>query len=209
MRSGFIKYLLSLVVLLWLSATVAGIFCLAKYENTPAETSSAYPAVFPAESLIPHNGEQPTLIFFSHPKCPCTRASLHELNRLMTDVNGKLQVYVIFTKPIGADENWAQTDLREIAENIPNTQVLIDENERETKVFNAQTSGLILLYDRSGKLRYNGGITASRGHEGDNPGRSAISNIILNDFDETSKTPVFGCPLRDKDCRSETPEYAQ
>lgn len=209
MRSGFVKFSLSLAVLLWLGVTVAGIFYLAKYANTPADSGTIYPASFPAESSIPHNDEHPTLIFFSHPKCPCTRASLHELNRLMTDVDGRLKAYVVFTKPIGTDENWAQTDLRTIAENIPNVRVLIDEDERETDFFNARTSGLILLYDRRGNLRYDGGITASRGHEGDNTGRAALANIITHDYDETSKMPVFGCPLSDKTCRGETLDYAQ
>jgi hypothetical protein len=209
MRSGFVKYSLSFAVLLWLCVTVAGIFYLAKYENTPAESGTIYPANFPAESEIKADENLPTLIFFSHPKCPCTRASLHELNRLMTDVDGRLKAYVVFTKPVGADENWAQTDLRTIAENIPNVRVLIDEDERETKVFNAQTSGLVLLYDRRGKLRYDGGITASRGHEGDNTGRAAITNIITHDYDETSEMPVFGCPLSDKNCRGENLEYAK
>jgi len=209
MRFGFVKFSLSLAVLLWLSVTVAGIFYLAKYENTPAESSTIYPASFPVESAIPQEDNLPTLIFFSHPKCPCTRASLHELNRLMTDVDGRLKAYVVFTKPVGAEDNWAETDLRTTAENIPNVRVLIDENERETNIFNAQTSGLSLLYGRSGKLRYDGGITASRGHEGDNTGRSAIANIITQDYDETSKMPVFGCPLLNKDCRGETLEYAR
>lgn len=209
MQNGFIKLLLIPVFLLWLSGTIGGLFYMAKYVNTPAESDILYPSVFPSQSSIQHNSEQPVLIFFSHPKCPCTRASLHELNRLMTDVNGKLQVYVVFTKPTGADENWAQTDLRQTAENIRNVQVLIDENERETEIFNAQTSGLVLLYDRKGNLRYNGGITASRGHEGDNAGRQAIFNIVTQDFDNRSEMPVFGCPLRNKDCRGETLEYAQ
>lgn len=209
MRSGFAKFSLSFAVLLWLGVTVTGIFYLAKYANTPAESGTIYPTDFPADSAIPHNDQQPTLIFFSHPKCPCTRASLHELNRLMTDVDGKLKAYVVFTKPVGADDNWAQTDLRTIAENIPSVRVLIDDNERETKVFNAQTSGLVLLYDRDGNLRYDGGITASRGHEGDNTGRSAIAGIINHDYDKTSKMPVFGCSLSDKNCRNETSEYAQ
>lgn len=209
MRSGFVKFSLFLGLLLWLSITVAGILYLAKYENTPTENGALHPTNFPVASAIKRDDNQPTLIFFSHPKCPCTRASLHELNRLMTDVNEKLQVYVVFTKPVGADENWAQTDLRDIAEKIPNVRVLIDEDERETEIFNAQTSGLILLYDRRGNLRYNGGITASRGHEGANTGRQTIFNIITQNSADRAETPVFGCSLRDKNCPVKQIEYAQ
>lgn len=201
------KILLSLLLLIWLSVSIAGMVYLARYENTPAESNVSHPSAFPAESLIQPDGENPLLIFFVHPKCPCTRASLNEFKRLMTDLDGKLQIYFVFMKPLDADENWTKTDLRASAEALPNVRVLIDENERETTLFNAQTSGLILLYDRKGNLKYNGGITSSRGHEGDNAARQAIYNIIKFDSDENSKMPVFGCPLRNKDCSGEQVKY--
>lgn len=197
------RFVYFLALFLWLSASVAGVCYMASYGNTAAEKNVSYPKTFPKESLIERNAGQSTLLFFAHPKCPCTRASLHELNRLITDVNGKLKVYVVFMKPRNADENWTQTDLRSIAETIPDAQILIDESERETRIFNAQTSGLILLYDAQGNLRYDGGITSSRGHEGDNAGRQAIFRILTQDDNETAEMPVFGCPLRREDCPNE------
>ncbi|MGC2239078.1 MAG: hypothetical protein WA584_23185 [Pyrinomonadaceae bacterium] len=127
----------------------------------------------------------------------------------MADVNGNLQAYVIFSKPTDESEEWTQTDLRESAEAIPNVRVLIDEDERETKIFNAQTSGLTLLYDRAGNLQFDGGITASRGHEGDNAGSAAIFEIITKDAVKTTETAVFGCPLHKKDCQGELMEAAR
>lgn len=204
------RFLLFLCSVLWLSIAVGGVFYLARYENTPAGKNVSYPPVFPPESLIGREDGRPTLIFFAHPKCPCTRASLRELARLMTDVEGKLRAHVVFIKPPGESENWTETDLRASAEAIPNVRVLIDENERETTRFNARTSGLILLYDRDGNLRFEGGITASRGHEGDNAGRRAIFEIITGkDVFKTAETSVFGCPLHKKDCAGEAMENAR
>jgi hypothetical protein len=203
------KFSLYLCAVLWLSIAVGGVVYLARYENTPAEKNVSYPPVFPAQSRIERSAERPTLIFFAHPKCPCTRASLRELARLMTDVNGKLHAIVVFSKPEDAGEEWTETDLRAIAEAIPNVRVLIDAAERETKIFNAQTSGLILLYDRDGNLQFDGGITASRGHEGDNAGRHAIFEIVTKEVGKTEETAVFGCPLRKKDCEGELIQYAQ
>lgn len=195
------KFVYFLFFTAWLGVSAAGAVYLAHYANTPAEAAAAeYPHVFPAESALPRNNDRPALIFFAHPKCPCTRASLNELNRLVTELDGKLQIYFVFTKPAEADETWAETDLRAKAETIPDARVLVDEDERETKLFNAQTSGLILLYDRAGNLRYNGGITAARGHEGDSAARRAIFNIVAHDLEQTAKMDVFGCPLRDKNC---------
>jgi hypothetical protein len=186
-----------------------GVIYLTRYENTPAGKSSAYQPVFPPESRIERNAERATLIFFAHPKCPCTRASLRELARLMTDVNGRLQAYVVFSKPKDESEEWTATDLRASAEAIPNVRILIDEDDRETKIFNAQTSGLTLLYDRAGNLRFGGGITASRGHEGDNAGSRAVFEIVAKDSAENAETFVFGCPLHQKDCDGELMQNAR
>jgi hypothetical protein len=201
------RFLLFPCIILWLSIAVGGVFYLARYENTPAAQDVSYPPVFPPESRIERGRERPTLIFFAHPKCPCTRASLRELARLMTDAGGKLQAYVVFIKPAGAGDEWTKTDLRTSAEAIPNARVLIDEDERETKIFGAQTSSLTLLYDRDGNLRFSGGITAGRGHEGDNAGRRAVFELITEEVDKKVETLVFGCPLHKKDCQGELTEH--
>ena len=203
------KFLLFFFTILWFSAAIWGIVYLARYETTPGEKNVSYPTVFPLESQIERDAERPTLLFFAHPKCPCTRASLRELARLMANVDGKLQAYIVFSKPKDEGEDWTETDLRASAEAIPNVRVLIDEDERETKIFNAQTSGLTLLYDRSGNLRFDGGITSARGHEGDNAGSRAIFEIVTKEADKTAESLVFGCPLRKKDCEGELMQNAQ
>lgn len=197
------KFLFFLCTVLWFSTAVGGVFYLARYENAPAGEDVFYPAVFPPQSLLERDAERPTLVFFAHPKCPCTRASLRELARLMTETDGKLRAYVVFNQPENESEKWTETDLRRSAEAIPNVRVLIDEGERETRIFNAQTSSLTLLYDRDGNLRFSGGITAARGHEGDNAGRRAVFEIVAREAAEKIETPVFGCPLHKKDCPGE------
>ena len=203
------KFLLLFCTVLWLSAAVGGVVYLARYENTPGEQNTAYPPVFPPESRLERNGDGATLLFFAHPKCPCSRASIRELSRLMTNTNNKLKAFVVFSKPADTSEEWTATDLRASAEAIPNVRVLIDENERETNLFNARTSGLTLVYDRSGNLRFGGGITASRGHEGDNAGSRAIFEIVTKDFAENAETSVFGCPLHQKDCEGDLTTHAE
>ena len=203
------KILIYFCTVLWLSTAIGGVVYLARYENTPAGKNISYPLIFPAESRIKRDADHPTLVFFAHPKCPCTRASLRELARLMTDVGGKMQVYIVFSKPENTGEEWTETDLRASAERIPNARVLIDEDERETKIFNAHTSGLALLYDRSGNLRFNGGVTAARGHEGANAGSRAVFEIVMKEDDKTAETAVFGCPLHKKDCEGELMQKAR
>lgn len=198
------KSLLLIGACLWLSAAIGGYLYLTRFENTPDDSTAAYPGAVPPESGLELDPTRPTLIFFAHPKCPCTRASLHELARLMTDTAGKLNAFVVFIKPKDAPADWAETDTRATAESIRGVRVVIDEDERETKIFNAQTSGTALLYDRGGRLRFNGGITSARGHEGDNAGRNAIFEIVsADDATQTGASPVFGCPLYKKDCPGE------
>jgi hypothetical protein len=202
------RFIFTFFIVLWLCAAVSGVVYLARYENTPAAADASYPSIYPLNSRIVQDPQHSTLIFFAHPKCPCTRASLHELARLMLDLDGKLDAYVVFSKPKDADEGWTETDLYENARAIPNVHVVIDLDNRETDLFGAQTSGLTLVYDQSGTLRFNGGITGGRGHEGDNAGRSSVFDIVNNDA-STAQSPVFGCPIHQKDCPGEMIPSAQ
>lgn len=194
---------------LWIFAVGTGIWYLTRYENTGQEKDVTYPPIFPIESRLTRDPGRSTILFFAHPKCPCTRASLSELERLLADVNGKLQVYMVFYKPADEGDDWTDTELRARAETIPNLHVVIDEDGRETDLFNAQTSGLVLLYDASGNLRFDGGITAARGHEGNNAGRQAIFDIVTEQPSQNFETTVFGCPLHNKDCKDGSTLYAQ
>jgi hypothetical protein len=63
----------------------------------------------------------------------------------------------------------------------------------EAERFQTKTSGQAILYDSAGHLRFNGGITASRGHEGDNVGLDAIADEIMRPGTGAAHAPVFGC----------------
>jgi hypothetical protein len=73
--------------------------------------------------------------------------------------------------------------------------VIRDQGGVEARRFDVEGSGHVLLYAPSGKLLFSGGITPSRGHEGDNAGRSAIVSLILRGHAPVDHTPVFGCSL--------------
>jgi hypothetical protein len=53
---------------------------------------------------------------------------------------------------------------------------------------------------------FQGGITISRGHSGDNPGRSAINALLHHELSNQIKTPVFGCSLFEAECQQGTTE---
>jgi hypothetical protein len=75
-----------------------------------------------------------------------------------------------------------------------------DDAGREARRFNADTSGQTALYGRDGTLLFQGGITISRGHSGDNPGRSALEALLENRLSNPNRTLVFGCALFAAEC---------
>lgn len=171
-----------------------GLGILYKYENAPSKTLMV-PQVWPSASAFSHEKDRATLVMFAHPHCACTRASIGELALLMTRCSGFLEAYVFYMKPKGFPENWAKTDLWKSAAQIPGVHVLEDTDGMEAKIFRATTSGEVLVYGKEGSLLFSGGITGSRGHAGDNAGRSSIVSLLMERKVLRKDTFVFGCSL--------------
>jgi hypothetical protein len=138
-----------------------------------------------------------TLVMFVHPKCPCSHASAAELSRLMGRLGDKLGVRVVAVEPTGAPKEWDDAELLAKFRRLPGVEVTIDREAKEAFRFGARTSGQVNLYDARGQLRFRGGITSSRGHEGDNPGSDAIIPIVQGADNTTvvKTTKVYGCSL--------------
>jgi hypothetical protein len=185
-----------LLCAIWLAVISIGLGSLMVYEHTPGE-DSAVPTHWPVQSKIQRASDKPTLILFAHPRCPCTRASIGELSILTAHFQNRVKVQVVFFQPQGTAKDWTQTDLWHSAMAIPGVSVETDENAIEARCFRVTTSGHVLLYDSDGTLIFNGGITPSRGHSGDNDGRSAITQLLDHEMATVSRTPVFGCSLFD------------
>jgi hypothetical protein len=171
-----------------------GSFILAREEYTPVCPSSIATA-FPPGSALQLAAHEPTLILFAHPLCPCTEATLQELKDLLTDNSNKVSVVIVFSIPPGLPANWKQGDLWQSATRNPSFRVVQDSEGREARRFGVTGSGHCLLYSPSGRLLFSGGITGSRGHMGENPGRLALVALITNGHAAINHTPVFGCSL--------------
>jgi len=179
---------------LWCATVVTGFVGLAAYANCagePGERGSHWPA----ETAIPFDRGRPNLLLFLHPRCPCSRATLAELETILASQQQSVAVHVLMFQPEGAADTWTKTGLSDQAEALPDVRVWTDVGAIEAKRFGATTSGLVLVYDASAKLVFQGGITPSRGHEGDNAGRTAVMSLIAGSASSESCSPVFGCPL--------------
>lgn len=190
-------------IFLWLLAVGAGLYLLVDYEGT-AGASGAPPPAWPSESQLARDAALPTLVLVVHPHCPCSRASVGELERLLAQTDERVNTCVVFVKPRDFGEDWEKTAIWENAARLPGARRFVDVDGVEAARFGAATSGQTLLYSAAGRLLFSGGVTLARGHIGDNPGRRAIRALLDEGASATEGTAVFGCPLF-----SEAPEDQQ
>jgi len=192
------RWTLIAIALLWVIAVARGARELVKYESTPGPKADSGP-LWPVESRLQRNPNQPTLVLLAHPQCPCTRASLSELNVVMQRFGGRMTAYVLFVRPREAPDGWERSDSWRFAQTIPGVVTLVDRDGVEAKRLRGYTSGQTFLYDTAGHLLYNGGLTGARGHEGDNVGRRAILALLSGEARGPLVHNVFGCLLFDAD----------
>ena len=204
-RPGGARVLLLAGTILWLLVISIGLWMLWGYENTPGKAAEP-PREWPADSKILPARDHATLVMLAHPHCPCTRATIGELASIMAHSQGRLTAYVLFLKPRGFSEEWEKSDLWQSAASIPGVTAVIDDEGAEANRFHAATSGQTVLYDAGGRLLFSGGITASRGHYGDNAGQSAIVSLVNSGAADLTETSVFGCPLFDPNSECPMPK---
>ncbi|MBI1852482.1 MAG: hypothetical protein HYR85_19240 [Planctomycetes bacterium] len=179
---------------LWIALVVCGFWFLVSYDHTPGESGPA-PSEWPATSSVARATDQATLLMFVHPHCPCSRASVEELARLLAHCADRVTTTLFFVKPADAGVDWERSDLWSAGQAIPGVCVRVDQDGAEALRFAAHTSGAVVLYGTDGKLLFSGGITRERAHSGDNDGKSSILSLLLEGVADHRATAVYGCPL--------------
>ncbi len=183
------------VIVAWGVLVVAGFAALGAYQHRPGAVG-AIPHHWPDDVGLSRSSVGPTVLLFAHPRCPCTRATLEGLDRVVAQVpNSNHAMTVVFFRPDGADEESWRTDLVEHAERIPGVELAIDDGGELAARFGARTSGQVVAYDEEGRLRFRGGLTPSRGHAGDCAGTDALLSLLRGTSTEVPPVPVYGCDL--------------
>jgi hypothetical protein len=201
MSAGFFHRLfgnrafLAAAAALWVGTLVLAGRVLVQYEATPGIDGTP-PSDWPAASAIRPAPGRFTLVMMAHPDCPCSRASLAELDALLTRAGEKPAVFAVFSKPGATAADIEASELWKSAKAIPGVIPLADIEGVEAARFGAQVSGQTMLYDRQGRLAFRGGITGARGHPGDNQGRAAVLAILQGEALRATRAAVFGCSLR-------------
>lgn len=189
------SYLLGFATVVWSILLVGSFWRLFVYANTPGAPGESI-ATWPLETKIKRHDGKATLVLFAHPRCPCSKASVAELSRLIPFSKDKIENFVVFVKPKGLTDDWAKEDLWREAVSMPEVSTILDEGGIEADRFGAKTSGQVMLYDRSGNLVFHGGITPARGHMGDSIGRDAVLAVVEKGQTSLKRSSAFGCSLK-------------
>lgn len=194
-KTGIGNFGVAIFAAAWLGAVVFGQRAMLNYDYAAAAPGTP-PLLWPKDSSLPRTQGLATIVVVAHPHCPCTRATIEELARLMAHLQNHATAAVVFVRPRGVSEDWTKTDLWASAARIPGVTAITDTDGVEATRFGAQASGQTMLYSAAGDLQFTGGITASRGHAGDSVGQSAIASLVATGHSSVDHTSVFGCSLR-------------
>ncbi len=178
---------------LWLAAVALGMVVLSRHVAV-AGVDAGTLARWPAGTALHREDGRATLLCFVHPRCPCTRATLRELERVVSR-SPRAAVRVVFRDDPGGDVTSAATWA--MAARLPGARRVRDPGGVEARRFGAATSGLVLLFDAEGALRFRGGVTSARGHEGESAGAVALGAALRGDGGGAAWARVFGCGLLD------------
>ena len=176
---------------LWLASVGAGAAYAWRYSLQDGGASPLQH--WPAQTALALHPALPTLVMFMMANCPCSAASLHELNALLQDRRVQARAYVV-VEPADHAPGGAQ-DLQQAAQAIPGAEPIADPIGAIRRSFAARTSGETHLYSAGGQLLFKGGITAARGHEGLSRGRQLLASLLTGHPAAASPvdTPVYGC----------------
>ncbi|MFO0578609.1 MAG: RedB protein [Polyangia bacterium] len=183
-------------VLLWIGLALAGVLRLAAFDTTPGALGPLR-MDWPKDSALQPAG--PTLLLFLHGKCPCSMASLSELEQILARHRGPLSVHVFVFRPRAPALHWTETSLWKRVSELPGVQAHWDDDGTEARRFGALTSGEALLWGARGRLLFRGGITPWRGHAGENAGRATILALLETESAAIRSTSVYGCPITGTD----------
>ncbi|MBN8232749.1 RedB protein [Corallococcus macrosporus] len=177
----------------WLLASVLGLGLV--WSHASAEGRAATPPSRLPEHFLRTPGTW-TLFVLLHPRCPCSRATLTELAKLLDRDGARVATRVFVWAPRQAPPGFERAELWARAESLPGVEVVADVDGAVARELGVSTSGQVVLYSPDGVARFSGGITPARGHEGDSAGARAIRDLLHAEAPSTGTAPVFGCALQ-------------
>ncbi len=180
----------------WSVLIVCGLLWMTAYSMSPGETFTPL-LERPDDTEISFSENQPTLLVFLHPRCPCTRPTIAALERLMVRKHD-IVLQPVFYLPDTQTVAWAQDEYWDRLIDLGAHEPVIDINGHLAGQFHATTSGHALLFSTDGRVQFWGGITSGRVHEGDSLGLTMLTRVLDGIPVSEPSFPVYGCSIVDK-----------
>jgi hypothetical protein len=183
------------ICFIWLSLLCCAFATISAYQSKAG--FSGFPTATVDDFHLRLRTNSSALIVAVHPKCPCTRATVAELAKVLGRSKAQPDLVALIYTPTRAKEEWLHSGIVEALSKL-GFRIIEDRDGFIAGQLGAETSGHVLFYGENGALVFGGGITASRGHEGDNAAEDRLIEL-LNGNERTVATPgvVYGCALRD------------
>ncbi len=186
--------LLLLVSSLWIGGICAGTIAMLEHGFDPGKKCDA-PLNIPPELTALSRNDKPLTVFIAvHPDCPCTGASLEQLDHLLARNPDSVEVVGI----VRANDPWQSksSSYWKRLEAIPNAHPVADPEGKFAALLGTYVSGSTVAYGQRGNLLFQGGVTASRGHAGPSQALDDLESIARQLAPlELCSTPIFGCSL--------------
>jgi len=185
-------------VLVWLGAIGLGVAKVLEYEWTPGALGRGLE--HPGEIGAGWENSTATLVVALHPECPCSRATVEAIDRLVAALPGRLAVHAVFLDVAAGGRRPQDSALWQRIGRIPGARAHVDASGLWCGGEAFKTSGEVCVFSAEGKLLFHGGVTASRGHEGPSRGAEAIVAALREagpQLASVARAPVFGCGLED------------
>jgi hypothetical protein len=177
------------------AASGAGLHALWSHAYVPGERAHP-PTQWPSDTALSRAAQGATVLFFLHPRCPCSRVSMSMLEESLASADPAVRVTIVCLSSGELDRG---SPLAAAFAPRVHARIHHDSDGSERRRFGAQTSGQTLVYDATGRLTFAGGLTAARGHLGPNPGQAALASVLSGAQPSSAAPwPVFGCPLEDR-----------
>jgi len=183
------------IALLWGVVVLASFIAIAVYAKIPGR--QAPPASQVGEHLPTSVDGAWRIVMAIHPRCPCSKASIANLQQLLQRDEKELAVDLYVYRPAASTREWSDTALVRQSQQLPSLTLHDDIDGSAAREYGIETSGGIVLYSPEGVAVFYGGITPSRGHTGANEGLKAIEDAISGKPVALDSHPVYGCPLFD------------
>ena len=153
-----------------------GVGCSSGYRWMSSRQTLSSVARRTAVPAISHEDGKLVLVTVAHPHCWCTRTTVTELARLVSETGDRVAVHVYIASSPGersaGDEGFATADTRGIF-------LHHDDGGREAAEFGAGNVGELALFSADGEPLFTGGGYAHQGHQYDPPDFSKLRAAVL------------------------------